>query len=64
MGREPYYQVQKKSVWKNRDEMDDLPFVKESIAVDAACSGNPGALEYRGVDLQTGKEIFHKIFEI
>ncbi|MCQ2221475.1 MAG: ribonuclease H, partial [Prevotella sp.] len=30
-----------------------------AIAVDAACSGNPGAMEYRGVYLQTGKEIFH-----
>ena len=28
-------------------------------AVDAACSGNPGKMEYRGVDLQTGKVIFH-----
>lgn len=27
-------------------------------AVDAACSGNPGKMEYRGVDLQTGKVIF------
>ena len=29
------------------------------IAVDAACSGNPGTLEYRGIDLATSKEIFH-----
>lgn len=28
-------------------------------AVDAACSGNPGPMEYRGIDLQTGAEIFH-----
>ena len=28
-------------------------------AVDAACSGNPGMMEYRGVDLQTGQQIFH-----
>ena len=28
-------------------------------AVDAACSGNPGPMEYRGVDLLTGNEIFH-----
>lgn len=27
-------------------------------AVDAACSGNPGIMEYRGVDLQSGQEIF------
>lgn len=28
-------------------------------AVDAACSGNPGKMEYRGVDLRTGAEVFH-----
>lgn len=28
-------------------------------AVDAACSGNPGPMEYRGVDLATGEQIFH-----
>ncbi|MBQ0022867.1 MAG: ribonuclease H family protein [Prevotellaceae bacterium] len=33
--------------------------INEAIAVDAACSGNPGAMEYRGVYLRTGKEIFH-----
>lgn len=27
-------------------------------AVDAACSGNPGPMEYRGVDLATGAEVF------
>ncbi|MCD7935847.1 MAG: viroplasmin family protein [Tannerellaceae bacterium] len=33
--------------------------VKESISVDAACSGNPGDMEYRGVYTATGQEIFH-----
>jgi len=28
-------------------------------AVDAACSGNPGPMEYRCVDLATGIEVFH-----
>lgn len=28
-------------------------------AVDGACSGNPGPMEYRCVDLQTGYEVFH-----
>mgnify|MGYP000072884131 CR=1 FL=1 len=31
-----------------------------SIAVDAASSGNPGVVEYRGVDTQTKKVLFHK----
>ncbi len=30
-----------------------------SWSVDAACSGNPGKMEYRGVDTQSGDEIFH-----
>ena len=28
-------------------------------AVDAACSGNPGPMEYRGVDLTTKEVVFH-----
>lgn len=28
-------------------------------AVDASCLGNPGPMEYRGVDLCTGKTVFH-----
>ncbi|NDW17987.1 ribonuclease H [Dysgonomonas sp. 216] len=31
----------------------------DSLAVDAACSGNPGLMEYRGVYLKTGEQIFH-----
>lgn len=31
-----------------------------SIAVDAASSGNPGIMEYRGVDTQTRKQLFHQ----
>ncbi|WP_352422867.1 ribonuclease H family protein [Proteiniphilum sp.] len=31
----------------------------DSIAVDAACAGNPGLMEYRGVLVADGKEIFH-----
>ena len=33
--------------------------INESLAVDAACSGNPGDMEYRGVYTATGQEIFH-----
>lgn len=32
--------------------------VWDSIAVDAACSGNPGIMEYRGVETKSGLEIF------
>jgi len=33
--------------------------ILHSLAVDAACSGNPGKMEYRGVYTETGVEIFH-----
>jgi ribonuclease HI len=32
--------------------------VLPSISVDAACSGAPGPLEWRGVETETGREIF------
>ncbi len=31
-----------------------------SYCVDAACSGSPGPLEYRGIDLRSRKEIFRE----
>lgn len=34
--------------------------IANSIAVDAACSGNPGVMEYKGVYTATGTEIFQK----
>ena len=34
-------------------------FEMNCVAVDAACSGNPGPMEYRGVYLLTGQQIFH-----
>ncbi|MGI8349069.1 viroplasmin family protein [Niallia circulans] len=32
---------------------------ENSISVDAACSGNPGMMEYQGVDTKTGEVLFH-----
>lgn len=32
----------------------------DSIAVDAACSGNPGLMEYQGVDTASGQNWFHQ----
>ncbi|MDE6786289.1 MAG: ribonuclease H family protein [Muribaculaceae bacterium] len=31
---------------------------KDAWAVDASCQGNPGIMEYRGVELSTGKQLF------
>ena len=41
------------------DIFDDYSYIEESICVDAACSGNPGAMEYQGVYTKTGKVLFH-----
>ena len=40
--------------WRQAHHKPELP----SIAVDAACSGSPGRLEYRGVFTDSRKEIF------
>ena len=34
--------------------------IADSICVDAACKGNPGILEYRGVDTKSGAELFRQ----
>ncbi|GAB4568613.1 MAG: ribonuclease H family protein [Anaerolineales bacterium] len=41
--------------WREASVKPVLP----SVCVDAACSGSPGKLEYRGVNTETGEEIFH-----
>lgn len=33
--------------------------ITEALCVDAACSGNPGPMEYRGVHLPSGRQVFH-----
>lgn len=38
--------------------------VWDSISVDAACSGNPGVMEYQGVDTKTKFQYFHKKFDL
>jgi ribonuclease HI len=32
----------------------------DSISVDVGCSGNPGIVEYKGVDTRTGEVLFYK----
>lgn len=48
-----------KEKWKGATPATSGEIIYDSISVDAACSGNPGALEYQGVDTQTGDRIFH-----
>ena len=57
-----YKEPSKKSNAKSPLKLNhiDLPFEKESISVDAACSGNPGIMEYRGVHTFDKSEIFRQ----
>lgn len=42
------------------ESYDAFPeILQDSLAVDAACSHNPGPVEYRGVWVRTGQPIFH-----
>ena len=46
--------------WRNDTVLPLPPEVKaDAVAVDAACSGNPGPMEYQGIDLATGQQLFH-----
>lgn len=70
----PYLYIRKKTSNANTSvsPVTDVPYNRtdtvlplpleveaEALAVDAACSGNPGPMEYRGVYLKTGQVIFH-----
>jgi ribonuclease HI len=44
------------------DLEDDKPIL-DGICVDASCIENPGKMEYRGVDIKTGKVIFERMYE-
>lgn len=41
----------------------DNPPLLDALAVDAACSGNPGRMEYQGVYIPTRTRVFHYIAE-
>ncbi|MBN2165385.1 MAG: ribonuclease H family protein [Marinilabiliaceae bacterium] len=62
MARNAYYNgpeiVNKKPVLKPTTFNTEI--ITDSLAVDAACSGNPGIMEYRGVFIKTGDVLFHQ----
>ncbi|MCS7023840.1 MAG: ribonuclease H family protein [Bryobacteraceae bacterium] len=45
---------------KSAEELERLGVQTHAVAVDAACAGVPGPMEYRGVWLATGEEMFHR----
>lgn len=44
--------------WQQLRLLGVEPPILPSYSVDAACSGNPGVLEYRAVDTESGKSVF------
>lgn len=44
---------------KSAGKVPRSAIIKDSLAVDAACSGNPGDMEYQGVHTTTGQQFFH-----
>jgi len=55
----PQTSVKRKVKSSASSASDQKGFNMESISVDAACSGNPGIMEYRGVWTSDKTEIFH-----
>ncbi len=55
----PWKHLNTKKGIRSAVSLPNTGIIKESLAVDAACSGNPGLLEYRGVYVAENKEVFH-----
>ncbi|MBP7821476.1 MAG: ribonuclease H family protein [Saprospiraceae bacterium] len=47
-----------RAVQKSKTSRNDI--IWDSISVDAACSGNPGVMEYQGVNTKTKAVLFHE----
>lgn len=55
-----YWQyVQGNNPPEKKEKIPPSAILRDSMAVDAACSGNPGDMEYQGVHISSGKQIFH-----
>jgi len=50
----------KKQKRSNKPTIPVDVIIKNSLSVDAACSGSPGIMEYRGVWTEDGTEVFRK----
>lgn len=55
LGKKPQAPVTQKSAGGDLQK----EIIWDSISVDAACSGNPGTMEYQGVFTKTGQRIFY-----
>ncbi|MBK8516904.1 MAG: ribonuclease H family protein [Saprospiraceae bacterium] len=56
-----YFEFLKKSVSKPQTKKQNKSeIIADSISVDAACSGNPGRMEYQCVETISGRQVFHQ----
>ena len=56
----PWKHLKSKNAGKTKKNLSsNSKIIQDSIAVDAACSGNPGLMEFRGVYVADGSQIFH-----
>jgi len=59
--KKSYEEISELKGKKNLQELTtDRKPILYSLSVDAACKGNPGILEYRGVFTDTGTEVFRR----
>jgi len=58
-GASPKNYISKKGA-KPKKNIVKTGIIKESLSVDAACSGSPGIMEYRGVWTNDHEQVFHK----
>ncbi len=60
---ENYDEYKGKTIFESTLSKEQLELIGKpnlnSVSVDAACSGNPGIVEYQCVDTNTKKQIFH-----
>lgn len=61
-GSESFITRTAKSPSSGKSSSGSGKIITNSIAVDAACSGNPGVMEYQGVYTRDGRQLFHQKF--
>jgi ribonuclease HI len=59
-----YYSKPSKDAGVQKARPSRSSIIWDSISVDAACSGNPGVMEYQGVDTKTKAQFFHQKFQL
>lgn len=55
----PYRYIGKSAKPQTAATLPAGTIIDNSLAVDAACSGNPGKMEYRGVHIASSQQLFH-----